>query len=204
MKKVFLVLVAISFLVMTSVAYGAEKVLLGNGNIALKMDYLQFTESALEDLDNDECFYIGLEAYNKITSNLYVGMEIGYASSEGDGDVLFDDFGEVNADTELTFVPIELNLKYALDLTPRLTLDFGAGASYNWMNEEISARGRSTEEDDWLWGGQFFAALNYKIDRFFLGINAKYQLTEDFEIDDDETDVNANNWRIGGQVGIMF
>jgi len=204
MKKVFLVLVAISFMVMTSVAYGAEKVLLGNGNIALKMDYLQFTESALEDLDNDECFYIGLEAYNKITSNLYVGMEIGYASSEGSGDVIFDDFGEVDADTELTFVPIELNLKYALDITPRLVVDFGAGASYNWMKEEISARGRSTEEDDWLWGGQFFAALNYKIDRFFIGINGKYQLTEDFEIDDDETDVNANNWRIGGQVGIMF
>jgi len=204
MKKVFLVLVAISFMVMTSVAYGAEKILLGNGNIALKMDYLQFTESALEDLDNDECFYIGLEAYNKITSNLYVGMEIGYASSEGSGDVIFDDFGEVDADTELTFVPIELNLKYALDITPRLVVDFGAGASYNWMKEEISARGRSTEEDDWLWGGQFFAALNYKIDRFFIGINGKYQLTEDFEIDDDETDVNANNWRIGGQVGIMF
>ena len=204
MKKVFLVLVAISFIAITSVAYGAEKVLLGNGNIALKMDYLQFTESALEDLDNDECFYIGPEAYNKITSNLYVGMEIGYASSEGSGDILFDDFGEVNADTELTFVPIELNLKYALDITPRLVLDFGAGASYNWMKEEISARGRSSEEDDWLWGGQFFAALNYKIDRFFIGINGKYQLTEDFEIDDHETDVNANNWRIGGQVGIMF
>jgi Outer membrane protein beta-barrel domain len=204
MKKVFLVLVAISFIVMTSVAYGAEKILLGNGNIALKMDYLQFTEGALEDLDNDECFYIGLEAYNKITSNLYVGMEIGYATSEGSADILFDDFGEVDADTELTFVPIELNLKYALDITPRLALDFGAGASYNWMKEEISARGRSSEEDDWLWGGQFFAALNYKIDRFFIGINGKYQLTEDFEIDDDETDVNANNWRIGGQVGIMF
>jgi hypothetical protein len=204
MKKVFLVLVAISFIAMSSVTYGAEKALIGNGNIALKMDYLQFTENALEDLDNDDCFYIGLEAYNKITSNLYVGMEIGYASSEGSADVIFDDSETFDADTELTFVPIELNLKYALDITPRLVLDFGAGASYNWMKEEISAPGNSSSEDDWLWGGQFFAALNYKIDRFFLGINAKYQLTEDFEIDDEETDVNANNWRIGGQVGIMF
>lgn len=204
MKKIVLFLAVISFIAMTSVAYGAEKILLGNGNIALKMDYLQFTENALEDLDNDECFYIGLEAYNKITSNLYVGMEIGYATSDGSGDIIFDNLGEVDADTELTYVPIELNLKYALDITPRLVVDFGAGASYNWMKEEISARGRSSEEDDWLWGGQFFAAINYKIDRFFIGINGKYQLTEDFEIDDDETDVNANNWRIGGQVGIMF
>jgi len=204
MKKVFLVLVAISFMVMTSVAYGAEKVLLGNGNIALKMDYLQFTESALEDLDNDECFYISLEAYNKITSNLYVGMEIGYATSEGNAPIEGDS-QTVKADTELTYVPIELNLKYAIDVAPRLVLDFGAGASYNWMKLEFSKWGGvSSPGDDWLWGGQFFAALNYKIDRFFIGINAKYQLTEDFEIDDDETDVNANNWRIGGQVGIMF
>lgn len=204
MKKIVLFLVAILFIATSSVASGEEKALLGNGNIALKMDYLIFTENALEDLDNDECFYIGLEAYNKITSNLYVGMEIGYANSEGSARVVNNQLIRVKADTELTFVPIELNLKYALDITPRLVLDFGAGPSYNWMKEEISARGNSSSEDDWLWGGQFFAALDYKIDRFFIGINAKYQLTEDFEIDDDETDVNANNWRIGGQVGIMF
>jgi hypothetical protein len=85
-----------------------------------------------------------------------------------------------------------------------LVVDFGAGVSYNWMKEEFSGRNISSPGDDWLWGGQFFAALNYKIDRFFIGINGKYQLTEDFEINDNETDVNANNWRIGGQVGIMF
>jgi hypothetical protein len=204
MKKIVLFLAVISFIAMTSVAYGAEKVLIGNGNIALKMDYLQFTESALEDLDNDECFYIGLEAYNKITSNLYVGMEIGYATSDGSAQVVNTELQRVNSDTELTFVPIELNLKYAIDITPRLVVDFGAGVSYNWMKEEISARGSSSSGEDWLWGGQFFAALNYKIDRFFIGINGKYQLTEDFEIDNHETDVNANNWRIGGQVGIMF
>jgi hypothetical protein len=189
---------------MTSAAFGAEKVLIGNGNIALKMDYLQFTENALEDLDNDECFYIGLEAYNKITPNLYIGMEVGYATSEGSARVINTELESVKADTEVTFVPIELNLKYALDITPRLAVDFGAGPSYNWMKEDISGTRISSPGDDWLWGGQFFADLNYKIDRFFIGINAKYQFTEDFEIDDDGTDVNANNWRIGGQVGIMF
>ncbi|HZV47619.1 MAG TPA: hypothetical protein VFG06_09790 [Thermodesulfovibrionales bacterium] len=200
MKKIVLLLVALSFIVATSVAYGAEKALLGNGNIALKLDYLAFTEDALDDIDTDDALYIGLEAYNKITSNLYVGMEIGYATS--DGSARIDD---VKADTELTYVPIELNLKYAIDVAPRLVVDFGAGASYNWMKLEFSKWGGvSSPGDDWLWGGQFFAALNYKIDRFFIGINGKYQLTEDFEINDNETDVNANNWRIGGQVGIMF
>jgi hypothetical protein len=200
MKKIVFLLVALSFIVATSVAYGAEKALLGNGNIALKLDYLAFTEDALDDIDTDDALYIGLEAYNKITSNLYVGMEIGYATS--DGSARIDD---VKADTELTYVPIELNLKYAIDVAPRLVVDFGAGASYNWMKLEFSKWGGvSSPGDDWLWGGQFFAALNYKIDRFFIGINGKYQLTEDFEINDNETDVNANNWRIGGQVGIMF
>jgi Outer membrane protein beta-barrel domain len=203
MKKIVLVLVAISFIAITSVAYGAEKVLLGNGNIALKMDYLHFTENALDDLDNADCFYIGLEAYNKITSNLYVGMEIGYATSDGSGNI-DSDSDRVKVDTELTYVPIELNLKYAIDITPRLVVDFGAGASYNYMKEDFTGRGVSSPGDDWLWGGQLFAALNYKIDRFFIGINGKYQFTEDFEIDSHKTDVNANNWRIGGQVGIMF
>ena len=204
MKKYFLFLVLVPFILTSSAVYGEEKALIGNGNIALKMDYLHFTEDVLDNIDNDDCFYIGLEAYNKITSNLYVGMEIGYANSEGSAQVVNTELIRVKADTELTFVPIELNLKYALDISPRLVLDFGAGPSYNWMKEEISARGSSSSKEDWLWGGQFFAALNYKIDRFFIGINGKYQLTEDFEINDNETDVNANNWRIGGQVGIMF
>lgn len=200
MKKIFLFFLVVSLIVMSSVAYGAEKALLGNGNIALKLDYLTFTEDVLDDIDTDDALYIGLEAYNKTISNLYVGMEIGYASS--DGNARIDD---VKADTELTFVPIELNLKYALDINPRFVVDFGAGVSYNWMKLEFSKWGGvSSPGDDWLWGGQFFAALNYKIDRFFIGINGKYQLTENFEIDDYETDVNANNWRIGGQAGIMF
>ena len=200
MKKIFLFFLVVSLIVMSSLAYGAEKALLGNGNIALKLDYLTFTEDVLDDIDTDDALYIGLEAYNKTISNLYVGMEIGYASS--DGNARIDD---VKADTELTFVPIELNLKYALDINPRFVVDFGAGVSYNWMKLEFSKWGGvSSPGDDWLWGGQFFAALNYKIDRFFIGINGKYQLTENFEIDDYETDVNANNWRIGGQAGIMF
>jgi len=199
MKKIALFIVAISLLAVSPAAYGADKVLLGNGAIALKASYLNFTERALEDLDNDDCLYLGLEAYNKITPNLYVGMEIGYAFADGSAQI-----ETVKADTELKFIPIELNLKYVMDLTPRLALDFGAGASYSWMKEEISGPGLSSPVEDWLWGGQIFASLNYKIERFFMGINAKYQVTESFEIRDFDTDINANNWRIGGQAGIMF
>jgi len=41
-----------------------------------------------------------------------------------------------------------------------------------------------------------------------VGINGKYQFTEDleFEVDgeDIETDKNDNNWRVGAHVGMMF
>lgn len=204
MKRIVFFLIAISLVITSSMAYGADKVLLGNGNIALKLSYLNFTENALEDLDNDDCFSMGLEAYNKIASQLYVGMEIAYANAEGSAHVMNRIEERVKADTEITFIPIELNLKYVIDVAPRLALDFGAGASYSWMKEEISARGSSSAEDDWLWGGQLFASLHYKVERFFMGINAKYQFTENFEIKDYDTDVNANNWRIGGQIGVMF
>lgn len=203
MKKIVLFFAVVMLIVTSSAAYGADKVLLGNGNIALKASYLNFVENAFEDLDNDDCLYLGLEAYNKITPNLYVGMEIGYAQAEGSARLTIGG-GSVNADTELKFIPIELNLKYALDITPRMVLDFGAGASYNWMKEEISGPGISSPGEDWLWGGQIFAALNFKMERLFMGVNAKYQFTESFKIEDFDTDVNANNWRIGGQVGIMF
>lgn len=203
MKKIVLFFAVVMLIVTSSAAYGADKVLLGNGNIALKASYLNFVENAFEDLDNDDCLYLGLEAYNKITPNLYVGMEIGYAQAEGSARLTIGEVS-VNADTELKFIPIELNLKYALDITPRMVLDFGAGASYNWMKEEISGPGISSPGEDWLWGGQIFAALNFKMERLFMGVNAKYQFTESFKIEDFDTDVNANNWRIGGQVGIMF
>ncbi len=204
MKKIVLLIVALSLIAVSPVVYGADTILLGNGNVALKASYLNFTEGALEDLDNDDALYLGLEAYNKITSNLYVGMEVGYARTDGSARIVLGEMEPVKADTELTFVPIELNLKYALDIAPRLVADMGAGISYSWMKEEISGPGQSSPGDDWLWGGQIFAALNYKIERFFMGINAKYQFTENFEIRDFDTDVNASNWRIGGQIGIMF
>jgi hypothetical protein len=72
----------------------------------------------------------------------------------------------------------------------------------------LSELGLSISADDWLFGGQFFIDLNYKFNQWFLGINAKYQITEDFEewghpygLD---LDHNLNNWRIGGQIGFWF
>lgn len=113
-------------------------------------------------------------------------------------------YGLVKVDTEVTFVPIELNLKYAFDAAPNFVVDLGAGASYNYIKGKLTVDGISGDENDWLLGGQVFADLNYRSGAFFLGINAKYQTTEDFEIKNTGYKLSGNNWRVGGQIGIMF
>src|SRR4030043_175984 len=188
MRKLSLLLLFITFVLVSSTVYAAEKIsVLGAGNIALKFDYINFTDNGLKDADTDTGLYVGLEGYGKIVPNLYIGGELGYANLEGD-----PYFGN----TELTYVPLELNIKYAAEIAPSLTIDIGTGISYNYGEFKVS----SSSVDDWLFGGQFFAGANYTIDRFFIGINGKYKLTEDFK----DFDFNLNNWTIGGQIGVMF
>jgi hypothetical protein len=188
MKKLFLFALVVSFVLLSATVFAAEKASLGAGSVALKLDYISFTESEFEDADIDAGYYVGLEAYGEVSPNLYVGLEAGYANSDGE-------IGGI-VDTEATLVPIELNLKYAFKAAPSFIIDVGAGVSYNFAELEIA----SESEDDWLFGGQFFVDLNYTIDEFFIGVNVKYQLTEDFKDDD----VGFSNWRVGGQVGMIF
>src|SRR4030042_6514622 len=192
MKKLLLVSFLFVMVLGSSAAFAAEKASLGAGNVALKLDYISFTESELKDAEVDTGFYIGLEAYGEITPNLYLGAEVGYANPDGSVGIV---------DTEATFVPIELNLKYAFKAAPNLAIDIGAGVSYNFAKVETTASALgislSDSEEDWLFGGQFFVVLNYTVNQFFIGVNAKYQLTEDFS----DGDVSFSNWRIGGQVG---
>jgi len=200
MKKVLLVSLLFVMVFGSSTVFAAEKATLGAGNLALKVDYIDFTDGDMGNLDVDSGLYVGLEAYSHLADtapNFYIGMEVGYASSDGD----VDSSGS-NRETEAIFVPIELNLKYSMNVTPNLALDLGAGPSINYA--KVEAPRLFGTEDDWLWGGQAFADLNLKINQFFIGINAKYQITENFDIGDTETDLSFRNWRIGGQAGIMF
>lgn len=45
-------------------------------------------------------------------------------------------------------------------------------------------------------------------DKWFIGINGKYQLTEDLEFDvwveDIETSTSADNWRLGAKAVMVF
>jgi hypothetical protein len=191
MKRLMLFCLIGAFVALSTVVSAQEKVPLGNSDFAVKLDYIAFTDGYFDDVGNeDDGLYIGIEGYGKITPNLYLGGEIGIGTN-------IDLGGE-----EITLVPVELNLKYAKENARNFVVDFGAGLSYSYA--EIQYRpllGAAREErDDWLFGAQVFADLNYKINRFFMGVNGKYQITEDFT----DEDIDLSNYRLGVQLGMVF
>ncbi len=191
MKILLLFCLISAFVVASTVVSAQEKAPLGNSNFVLKLDYIAFTDSHFGAAGNaSDGLYIGLEGYGRITSNLYVGGEIGAGTN-------IDIGGE-----EITFVPVELNLKYAKEAARNFVVDFGAGLSYSSV--EIQYRplfGAAQEKrSNWLFGGQVFADLTYKINWFSIGVNGKYQITEDFK---DES-IDLSNYRLGVQLGMVF
>ena len=57
--------------------------------------------------------------------------------------------------------------------------------------------------------GLLLSVFNYKLsNQWFIGLNGKYQWTEDLEFEihgeDIEIDTSAENWRAGMQFGLMF
>jgi hypothetical protein len=200
MKRLTFLLMVASMVFVAASVQAEQRYPLGGGNVALKVDYLRFTDSEVKDLGLENAVYIGAEAFVPVwIPNLYLGVEAGYAWSSGDVDIL--GFG---VDLDLEYVPIEFNAKYVFELNPCLTFDLGAGISYNYLTIDASVNGASADEDDWLFGGQFFADVNYKMGQWFVGGNVKYQITEDISLDGIDTDVSASNFRVGGQVGFMF
>ena len=195
MKKLILFWLIGVFVMASSVVFAQEKALLGNGNMALKVDYISFTDSDLEDADVESGLYLGLEGFVEVAPKFYIGLEVGHTSIDSQG--LFEiDLFDTKVDVDLTYIPVEVNLKYAAELSPNLIIDFGGGISYNYAEIEVE----SVSKDEWLLGGQLFVDLNYTFDTFFSGINCKYQLTEE----GDDLEVNFDNWRIGGQIGFRF
>jgi hypothetical protein len=124
-----------------------------------------------------------VEGFGEIVPDLYFGAEVGYAAPD-------------EGFLELTYIPFEINLKYAVEPASGLVVDMGGGFSFNYVEVEDFF----TSEDDWLFGGQVFADLSYKAGVVYFGADFKLQLTEDFE----DSSVDFNNWRLGGHLGIIF
>jgi hypothetical protein len=207
MKKIVLLVLVFALVFASTSLYAAEKYALGMSNFALKVDYIDFTEDVFDEIDLEGGVYVGIEGYYAIYPNLYLGMEVGWAGSENDDDIDVDGLGKVKVDIDMQYIPIELNLKYAFELSPTWVMDLGAGMCYSYF--DIEANRIDADANDWVFGGQVFADLNSKMsDQWFIGINGKYQFTEDLSFkargNDIDTDTSADNWRLGAQVGMMF
>jgi hypothetical protein len=213
MKKVTVLLIVAVVAVLAGSAQAEQRYALGFGNLALKVDYLRFTDSQADDLGVANAPYIGAEFYFHVWNNLYLGVESGYAWSSGDRNVTFFDVQglpfDVKVNIDVDYVPIELNAKYVFGWCNTWALGIGGGVSYNYFNLDVSADVDGGNQafggdSDWLFGGQFFADLNYKSGPWFLGANIKYQITEDISLRGFDSDVSASNFRVGGQVGFLF
>jgi hypothetical protein len=191
MKRSILFFLLCALVVTSTEASALEKAPLGNGNFAVKVDYIVFTDSHFDRAGNqDDGLYLGLEGYGKITPNVYLGGEVGTGFNTSL-------WGE-----EITFIPIELNVKYAKEAARDFVADVGAGLSYASVEiQNTSFFGPAQESrSDWLFGGQVFADLTYKIKRFTIGVNGKYQITETFK----DEGIDLNNFRLGVQMGMVF
>lgn len=186
------VLVALLFASTATMVHAQDKTpALGWANFAIKANYVQFTSSLWDDNDLKNAPYVALEGYGSVYRNLYLGGEIGYGQAAGT---------VTGVNTELTIVPLEMNLKYVLDFSDTVKLDLGGGLSYTWAEGKVfSTTITGTKQKDGAWGGQAFIDLQFVVKRFFFGANFKYQATQEIL-----TDGNLNNFRGGIQAGIMF
>ena len=230
MKRLMLFCLVSAFVMTSTVVSAQEKAPLGKGNFAVKLDYIDFTAGQPSNTARDRKIdssglYLGLEGYFEVTRNLYLGGEVGVASDLGAGfskviaESLFltpllniPGVDEVpGVETIEDFVPVEINLKYAMEAASNFVVDFGAGLSCSYVElhhfvyffdpeKENTITMRSETRDDWLFGGQVFVDLTYKIRWFSIGVNGKYQITEDFK----DADYDLSNWRLGAQLGIVF
>ena len=164
-----------------------EETSLEEVTLGLKVGMIGFTSTAADELNVDSGPYVGLEAFRKISERLHLGGEIGYARSSGSIPLV---------ETELTYVPIELNLKYAAAVTQRMDFTLGGGFSYNYVRFEADCLGTCFDsEEDWHPGLQLFGGVQFNALRFLLGVEGKYQVSEERDLD---------NWRLTAQAGYRF
>lgn len=200
MRKIAIAAICIILVTMSVVAFAEENASLGKlgkVNLALKLDYINFTNEFFSESD-DEGIYFGIEGYVGINDNFYLGGEVGQAANT----TIFGD--------DIDLFSVELNAKFVNDLGANFFLDFGGGLSSNrayismerrlidagsyWTWEHIDT------EEEWLVGGQVFGDLLYKIKWFSIGLNGKYKITADYS----DADTDFSNYCFGMTIGLNF
>ncbi|MCE5336966.1 MAG: porin family protein [Desulfobacteraceae bacterium] len=184
----------------------AEKFQLG-ADAAMKVDYFHFTDSTIGNLNAENGMYVGAEFYKQLFfPNFFLGFEVGWAGTTGQSSL-----GVFHFDTDFTYIPLQFNAKYVVPINPMFDFVFGGGLSYNYidMNNDIidvsTGGAGSGSVNDWVFGGQFFTEVNWKVTPcFFIGLNVQYQLTDDISFNSVSTDASADNVRAGFHVGYKF
>jgi len=182
-------------------------------DIAVRVDYFHFTDSQIKQLNAEDGVYVGLEAYKQLFApNLFFGIAIGWAGTSGNVSGVVSNLGFlptfVSADSSIDYVPIELNVKYVIPFATYFDFAFGAGGSINYfsLSTNVSAPAGvwHVSDSDWVWGGQFFGEINYRISNWFIGADVKYQFTQDLHLFGVDTQAGADNLRLGGHIGFSF
>jgi len=195
MKNFFLFALVVVFL-SCSTAYCAQEQAGTGLGLALKADYMNFTDGFVESNDIDKSIYVAVEGYAHLAPEIFLGLEVGIANPSSTVG---------NNKTELTYIPIELNAKYVGEFLPSWNFGIGGGLSYNYAEETVVSGGSSFNNDDWLLGGQIFAELLYASGNYFVGFNYKRQFTDNIEGGSGAVPAHRySNWRLGGLAGVLF
>ena len=195
MKKNFLFALVIVLLSCSTAFCAGEKTASGLG-LALKADYMTFTDGFIESNDLDKSIYVAAEGYARVAPEILLGLEVGLTNPSSTVS---------NHRTELTYVPIELNAKYVGEFLPSWNFAIGGGLSYNYAKETVVSGGNAYSNDDWLVGGQVFAELLYASGNYFVGFNYKRQFTDNIEGGASAVPAHRySNWRLGGLAGVLF
>lgn len=197
---------------------------LGQGYSSLSISHITFADKQIDPLEIDTFSKAGVESakftkyptddgvnngllisaesYYLIAPKIYVGGSIGYG--ESDTSYIFTlittttTVTTYSPDSETIFIPLELNIKYALDLGNDFVFSFGGGLSRNFIKEKMAGRQiLGTDSDgqyilgpyrdyyrvkDWVNGMQLFAELFYRpeYENYFYGAKLSTKILDDF------------------------
>lgn len=168
----------------------------GYHGIAFKIEYVDFAETVMKSRDVENGIMVGFEGYRRLSQGLYLSGEASVVTIEGTP--------TPGVNTDLNYMPLEVNVRYVGEGAPSTYFDVGGGVSYSYVSEK-NVLSNNSDTSDWVLGGQVFAALNYVTDRYYGGITTKYQITQNYgDPTSGGTRFNLNNWRLGVQAGMSF
>lgn len=169
---------------------------LGRGHLWVKFARADFQDDAVVVWGVDRATHVGLEGYWAGGRTYHVGGEIGYTSA---GDLLTSD-GDLIRD--FGFFSLEGNNKWVFDLTHGFSAGVGLGAAVFWVEGDevayVDGEAWSSPLASFGVGVHLFGELTWRVNRFLVGVDAKYQSAGDWLY------LDYSNVRFGVHLGVAF